>query len=236
MHDYQPNKIRALAARGRFAIAFHGGGNLGDIYPEEQRLKLQVLQDFPHVPIRWFPQSIHFRDKTVNEEAPLGHFLSLMKQVQDMQIVVRDIPSLDFARKYFEPLNTKVTMTPDIVFAMGNRPDMLQTFGQPTNDLLVFRRRDAERTSWEDWAGHDLQNFFSEQMEEMGPSWNSSALAIGDWIDFDLAQNEIVGKSEYLQAAWIRFMQGARWLASGEVVLLDRLHGLSCSPCKVTFG
>lgn len=225
MHDYQPNKIRELAAKGRFAIAFHGGGNLGDIYPEEQRLKLQVLQDFPQVPIRWFPQSIHFKNKETSIDQPLGKFLSLVKQVEDMQIVVRDIPSLEFARKHFEPLDTKVTMTPDIVFAMGNRPDLLQTFGKPGNELLVFRRRDAERTSWENWAGSDLNAFFSKQME--GMSWNSSALAIGDWIDFDLAPEEIVGKSEYAQAAWIRFMQGARWLASGEVVLLDRLHGAS---------
>lgn len=225
MHDYQPEKIRQAASKGGFAIAMTGGGNLGDLYPSEQELKNKVLLDFPDIKTRWFPQSIHFKDKSLEPGSPLNIFLSAVKGVRDMQLVVRDVPSFEFAQTHIGSLGHKVTLTPDIVFSLGNRPELRQRFGAPTQSLLVFKRNDGESTSWDSWAAQDLPSFFSDQLKEMGPAWNASAVSVGDWTDFDLKPEEILGKSSYLKAAWIRFIQGASWLSSGEVILMDRLHG-----------
>lgn len=216
MHNYQPDKIRQLIAKG-----------LGDLYPAEQVLKNTVMQDFPHIKTRWFPQSIHFKDKSLTPDSPLSIFLQAVKGVKDMQVVTRDIPSFEFVKEHIAPVGHKVSLTPDIVFSMGNLAELRQRFGDTTKSLLVFKRNDAEQTSWSSWASGSLQSFFSAQLKHMGPSWNASAVSVGDWTEFDLAPNEILGKSSYLKSAWIRFMQGAGWLSSAEVILMDRLHGES---------
>ena len=60
VRTYVPEALDAALGGGMILI--HGGGNLGDVWPRHQRLREQVLADFPGVPVVQLPQSIHFDD------------------------------------------------------------------------------------------------------------------------------------------------------------------------------
>ena len=50
----------AARLRGAGTVLLAGGGNLGDLWPHEQRFREQVLEDFPDTRIVQLPQSMHF--------------------------------------------------------------------------------------------------------------------------------------------------------------------------------
>lgn len=210
-----------------FAIAFHGGGNLGDLYEVEYSLKLRVMREFRSVRMHVFPQSIKFRngDKVLKETraalAGLTHPLN--------SLAVRDVTSHAFALENFSLPNLRIDLTPDMAFYIGFRPDLRKLLAprtpQTTTDLLFFRRKDPEGSSW-DWAGGaghaDFPQAFARQLSKATDQ--SLTSATGDWINFDLTDDERRGGHIQFRA-WRRFMLGAEWLSSTDFVVMDRLHG-----------
>src|SRR4051794_2660445 len=53
----------ALRRHPEMPILIHGGGNLGDIYLNHERLREQVIDEFTDRPIVQLPQTIHFDDE-----------------------------------------------------------------------------------------------------------------------------------------------------------------------------
>lgn len=224
------------AYRGpHFAIVFHGGGNFGDLYHTEHNLKLNVMRAYPQIRTHIFPQSLKFRSDETTAATK-----QVLDQLEHATIAVRDQQSLEFANKHFAHSGFKVTMTPDIVFYMGYRPELREVFGKSTSDLLLFRRADGERTEW-DWAGGagrpGFPDNFVKTLSEEGEK--SLSFRIGDWSgDFDLTEEELseVDGSTMHYRAWKRSMQGFEWLAESEFIILDRLHGefSLCSSSRVS--
>ena len=42
-------------------IAFHGGGNMGDIWPEQEKLRRKVFRSFKNFKVISFPQSLSYK-------------------------------------------------------------------------------------------------------------------------------------------------------------------------------
>lgn len=208
-------------------ILFHGGGNFGDLYTIEHNLKLKVMREFSAVRMHVFPQSIKFQ-----------HGDGVLKETQEAlsmltnplsSLAVRDLKSYKFAQEHFSMPNVRIDMTPDIAFYIGFRPDLRRLLApsNPRSDLLFFRRKDVEGSKW-DWAGgatnSDFPAAFTQKLSRsVGKSLTAKA---GDWIDFDLTQDEKEGGHIQFRA-WRRFMLGAGWLSSADFVIMDRLHGES---------
>ena len=55
-------RLDALVKTGA-TIVFHGGGNLGDIYPDYQMFRELVIARYPDAPIVILPQSVHFENQ-----------------------------------------------------------------------------------------------------------------------------------------------------------------------------
>ncbi|KAK4049317.1 hypothetical protein OIV83_004254 [Microbotryomycetes sp. JL201] len=209
-----------------FAIAFHGGGNFGDLYTREHTLKLDVMSAYPDTRMHVFPQSLKFRsDETMKQTK------AVLSKLKHASIAVRDTQSYDFAMKNFAHGGLRIDMTPDIVFYMGFRPELRAHFGEPQYDVLLFRRADGERTNW-DWAGGANSADFPEPFVKSLALPNQPDLTFkaGDWSgDFDISAEEKgtePGSISHIQyRTWKRFMTGAEWLAQGEYLILDRLHG-----------
>lgn len=209
-----------------FAIAFHGGGNFGDLYQREHNLKLDVMSAYPDVRMHVFPQSLKFRsDETMQATK------AVLAKLKHASIAVRDNQSLEFAMKHFAHPGLRVDMTPDIVFYMGFRPELRSKFGAPEHDVLLFRRADGERTNW-DFAGGANSPDFPRAFVETLPLDGDAPLTYkaGDWSgDFDITPQEKgqdgSAHSHIEFRSWRRFMLGAEWLSSGDFVILDRLHG-----------
>ena len=132
--DIETYSAAALRQRvGAGPILIHGGGNLGDVWPEHQHFRTRVISDFPHNPIVQFPQTIHFKDPAGLAEAKRtfgGH--------PRLAILVRDTRSLEFAQREFPSVHAE--LSPDMAFFMGPLERPLA----PSVELVKLLRTDSE--------------------------------------------------------------------------------------------
>jgi hypothetical protein len=124
--------LRAALPEG--PILIHGGGNFGDLWPRHQEFRERLLERFRGQDIVQLPQSIHYDDprrlvRTARAIARHGRFL----------LLVRDRPSLEFARAHFD---CPVRLCPDPALCLGP----LERTGVPTADVLCLRT-DRERVT-----------------------------------------------------------------------------------------
>jgi pyruvyl transferase EpsO len=199
-------------------ILIHGGGNLGDIWPRHQRLRETVIRDFRDRPIVQLPQTMHFQSAE-----SLDRTRAVFDAHPDLTLLLRDETSLELARNEFR---AQSLLCPDMAFYLGALPRPRS----PERDIFWLRRGDREATSG------------AEAPAEAG-------LEVADWVDgrqplLDRARRALrrvparllsrhpdhrrtVGRMIEATYDWqarrrVRF--GCRLLASGSVVVTDRLH------------
>ena len=129
-HTYDPGALRRSVGPG--PIVFTGGGNLGDLYPEEQALREAVLMDFPDSPVVQLPQSIHFEAVEARERAA-----QVMRRHARLTLMVRDAAS---ARIASEHLGIEPVLAPDCAFLLGP----LLPAAPPTHPVALIVRDDIE--------------------------------------------------------------------------------------------
>jgi pyruvyl transferase EpsO len=143
--DYRTAAARR-AIGPRTVIVGLGGGNFSDLYPRYQRLREDVVADFPDHRIVVLPQTIHFRDPRAFEQSA-----EHLRRHRDLRIAARDQASLELASR----ITPHVLLLADVVDVIGPavlaghgrarvasvRPGLLSADG-----TLVLLRRDAERS------------------------------------------------------------------------------------------
>jgi exopolysaccharide biosynthesis predicted pyruvyltransferase EpsI len=207
---------QSLGADG--AIFIHGGGNLGDLWPKHQRLRETVIRDFPDRPIVQLPQTLHFQ----NAES-LARTRAVFDAHRDLTLLVRDEASLELVRNEFRAPGV---LCPDMAFYLGALPRPRS----PERDIFWLRREDREGLG-----------------DAAAPS--GAGLEVADWLDDrrplpDRARRLLrrfplrlltrtrqgrrtIGRlveASYDWQAQRRVRFGCRLLASGSVVITDRLH------------
>ena len=100
----------AARLRGAGTVLLAGGGNLGDLWPHEQRFREQVLEDFPDTRIAQLPQSMHFRKDENLERAQ-----KVFAAHPDFTVLLRDPVSFAAAQDAF---GSRTVPSPDIAFGM----------------------------------------------------------------------------------------------------------------------
>lgn len=215
--SYSEERLRARAGNG--PILIHGGGNLGDLWPQHQALREAVIRAFPGNKIIQLPQSIWFQ-----ESQNLARARAVFDGHPDLTILVRDTRSLEFARNEFRATSL---LCPDMAFALGplSRP------AAADHDIVWLLRRDIESagdtsiamgldTIPVDWpADQDsvrlrLDHFLVDQCCRRPLLW--------DWCSpvlFPLYRGVLHG------LAGERVRRGCAMLSRGKVVVTDRLHG-----------
>lgn len=128
--SYDPRRLERRLPDGPLLIC--GGGNFGDVYPNEITLRQRVLIDFPYRRIIQLPQSIWFRDP-----AHLASMAALLAQQRDFTLLTRDRHSLTLARDHF-PVPS--LLCPDTAMAMA-QPEVHTA---PLYPVLALWRDDAE--------------------------------------------------------------------------------------------
>ena len=121
-------------------ILLSGGGNIGDIWPEEHEFREAIITGFPRNKIIQLPQSISFSDKTRLKRAK-----EVFEGHQDFTLFVRDKVSLAFAREHFA---CAISLGPDMALQLGNlaRPVL------PTKRYVCLLRTDKETKGFVDQA------------------------------------------------------------------------------------
>ncbi len=203
-------------------ILIQGGGNFGDLWPRHQRLREQVLLDFPNRLVVQLPQSIHFKDPQ-----NLKHAAEIINNHKRFILMVRDRQSLELAKKFF---CCTVTLCPDMAFAMDHKR-IKDRFRDPECMVLYLSRTDKEASQWKsaasyrhedirisDWiTEHSWCGLFFYRFANRLERFKHPVLWIGAQ-KFRLIGAQILARK--------RLSNGLRLLSLGERVVTDRLHGM----------
>jgi pyruvyl transferase EpsO len=214
---YSPDQLAARLRDG--VILLHGGGNLGDLWPDHQRLREAVIYAFPDKRIIQLPQSIHFREKDNLQRAK-----SVFNGHPDLTIFVRDTKSLALARNEFR---ARSVLCPDMAFALGplRRPE------PPDEGVVCLLRADTESLGHAaasaasgvelvDWLTD--RNSFRLRLDRFLAGLRSPHPRVSKWTWPVMAP---VYRELWEGLAQERLGRGCALLSRGRVVVTDRLHG-----------
>lgn len=210
---YDPNRLAERLA-GRGTILLHGGGNLGDLWPEHQRVREEVVAAFPDYPIIQLPQSICFRDP-----AALRRAKAVFDRHPNLTLLIRDQNSLDIARNTFQ---ARSILCPDMALALGE----LKRAGRPRVDVLALCRSDHETAAQAQPGGTapwKCQDWVTPPRGLRSGVWR--ALRRLHRYHGALGRRGTGLYHFYGLMARQRLEYGRRLLSRARVVVTDRLHG-----------
>ena len=205
-HDH--DALAAALPEG--TILLHGGGNFGTLWQAHQDFRLAMLARFPDRPIVQLPQSIFFDDA-----AAVAECARAIERHGRFVLCVRDVPSLEFARRHFP---CESVLVPDMAFAIGSlarRP--------AATDVFRLLRTDHEKAGPEETRLGPLRAVTGDWLTD-----DRSALrrtAIGTRLLTLMDSPDAARLRQYERRAWSRLRRGTALLSQGRVVVTDRLHG-----------
>jgi exopolysaccharide biosynthesis predicted pyruvyltransferase EpsI len=212
--NFSPAALRKALPSG--PIFLHGGGNFGDLWPDHQRFRESVIQQFPDRRIIQLPQSIHF-----TEPGLMKRTAGIIGRHRNFILFVRDRRSLETAQ---DSLDCPVHLVPDMAFCLGAIPRPLPA----TRKLLLLLRTDKESARPElprslpagaipaDWIEED-PNLFNKLKRR-------TALASPFKLGFDALSKSRCRELLFQNLARDRVRRGVKLLSSAQYVITDRLH------------
>lgn len=196
-------------------VFLHGGGNLGTLYPFEELLRIEVINNLDNLIIS-FPQSSYFTESLFGK-ALLKKSKYFYDKNKRFNLVAREKYTYNFLKENFK---NNLLYVPDIVFYLDN---FLPTYSQNNRSGIVgMFRTDKEKLITEDEQINILK-FLSEKLE--------SPYRVSDT---QLGYNKYVSPQNRLSQIINIFKQ----YVNAEIVVTDRLHGmifafLTDTPCLV---
>jgi exopolysaccharide biosynthesis predicted pyruvyltransferase EpsI len=192
-------------------IFLHGGGNFGDVWPDHQAFREDVLNRFPHRDVIQLPQTVYFSSTQAAAASRRA-----LNQHNRFVLLVRDEASVATAESM---LNTPATLVPDMAFCLG--PMARAT--KPTTPLMLLLRTDHEG------IGHNLST--AGLSAETASDWMQDVRGFYKTAQIKTALNPKNWLADRRQFAFFneiahrRVLRGLSLLASGDYVITDRLHG-----------
>jgi pyruvyl transferase EpsO len=211
---FPPDALRNAVPCG--PIFIRGGGNFGDLWPENQQFRETVIEQFPDRQIIQLPQSVHFDDPALVERAA-----RVIKAHPNFLLFVRDKRSFEFARSHFQ---CPVYLTPDMAFCIGAIARPLPA----KHKLLLMLRTDHECARAEFRGELPLGAVVTDWLDE-DPTLYPRLVRQTALFSFFKHGFAALSKSRY--RGWLfenlaheRLKRGIGLLSSAEFVITDRLH------------
>ncbi|UQA75605.1 polysaccharide pyruvyl transferase family protein [Sphingobacterium siyangense] len=194
-------------------ILLHGGGNFGNEYMREEKLRTFVIQNFPNNKIVVFPQTIHYSND-ISGKKQLQAIQKLFAGHPNLTLTARENVSFDLMKEYF-PSN-KVILTPDIVLSQS------QLKNQPRSYGLEVIRADQESI---------LSNSDKEQVHQLLVSYFEQVINSDMHVEDSRTVKTLEKRKAVLEFKLSQFR-------SAKIVITDRLHGMvlaaiTGTPCIV---
>ena len=192
-------------------VFIHGGGNMGTLYPNNERVRREIIKTFTDNKIIQFPQSTKYEDGAFGIRE-LKKSSKIFNRNKKLNLIAREHVTYEFMKKYF--LDIKVLQTPDIVFTID------EVSNYKRSGILTCFRDDKEKNVSEEFTTRIIEN-----LESMYLNVKQSDTHLGNKLI------KIDERSKYLLKIWSEFQKS-------EVVLTDRLHGMifafiTSTPCIV---
>jgi pyruvyl transferase EpsO len=217
-------RLLAAAVGDAGTIVLHGGGNLGDVYPLQQRVRVRVIRDFPEARIIQLPQTVWFREREL-----AGRFGELCRGHPDFTLLVRERASLERAR---ELLGVESTLCPDGAFGLGP----LEAPSDPQCDVLWLMRDDRERSVERPAPG--TGSLLADWPDKFGAGTGARGrglrrvLALNRLLSAPVERHSRASRlfarlapASYQPLARRRVALALATLGRGRVIVTDRLHG-----------
>jgi pyruvyl transferase EpsO len=203
---------RAIGPDG--TILIHGGGNFGDVWPEHQQLREEVLDRFPDHPVLQMPQTVHFSDPNEADRTA-----AKIRKHGKFTLAVRDRKSAAFAR---ERLRCTVVLCPDMAFCIGP----IEAAASSDQRILLLLRSDKEKKDHSP-ADAILQSPDLRCTDWLTESYTETRLRSGGKLFADILRGSAAPTlrgSYYNALACERLRRGLRQLAAFRYIVSDRLH------------
>lgn len=205
-HVYSQHGYNPAVDTSTSALAIHGGGNFGGLYPTHSDFRYGLSSATPNErTIVQMPQSVEF----VGESDRIRYRETLGARPAT-RIAVRDESSC----KELEGLAAEIVMVPDAFHAAG-----FIDANEPTTDVVYLLRQDkesaldGEASQGLDWKGLGL-------LERVGQRLRHRGLGPLPASRFNRTP------AAWAEQANLRFRGGVDLLAPAEVVVTDRLHAM----------
>jgi len=210
--SYDPSVIKDLPAGT--AVLISGGGNFGDLYPDFERFRHQILHDAAGRHVVQMPQSLYFRDPAAADRARRAAATH-----PSLVLTWRDARSYRSGSELF-PRATSI-LVPDMAFAA--EPPILS--GTTRVPVLSLARADSE-------GGELRQVPLPEGRHSDWPAGGlrlSARSAVWKGLEADRRLGGFVGsgrvrRSLYRHAAAVTVRAATRLVSGADVVVSDRLH------------
>lgn len=210
MTDFQHEiDILAKLLDEKDLLILTGGGNFGNQYMDDEKIRRAVISKFPGNKIIMFPQTMYFTDDTSGEEEK-QKTLQIYSEHKDLWLIARDELSFSQMQDLFK---NNVRLLPDVVLTW--EPNVCSK----REGALLVLRNDVERALDDDSKNQIIQ-ILSSMYDNV--SETDTDVAVSDNLD-DLYER-LMGKVEQISGA--------------ELVITDRLHGMvfaaiTQTPCLV---
>lgn len=193
-------------------ILMTGGGNFGDVYLAAQKLREDVVHNWPNNKKIIFPQTIYYTNTENGEKIKMNSKKIFVKQ-NNIVLFVRDRKSFEFAKKNF---SCKSYLAPDIVLSRN-----LQSETKRENYVLLCFRNDIEKKITDPKIS-EIKKYLNNFIEEI----KETDLQLKYHITKEQRDDEIVK----VLTMWRK----------SKLVITDRLHGMifaavTGTPC-IVFG
>jgi len=178
-----------------------GGGNLGNLWVNEEQLRRALIDAFPDNKIVIFPQSIYFTEDDAGRRE-LAYSQQVYNTHDDLHLMTRDEISFAFAQKFFPQVDNY--LMPDAATVLHG---MLDNVDVAREGVLFVLRGDKEKVR-DDAKIQILQQSFAEAN-----------------IPFEVVDNVINEqvtadtRDEKIRAALLKFRKS-------KLVVTDRFHGV----------
>jgi exopolysaccharide biosynthesis predicted pyruvyltransferase EpsI len=199
---------------GNAPVFIHGGGNFGGLYSGPQAFREHIFEEYSDRPVVQLPQTVNFVT-----DADRARLASLVSAHGRVTLMVRDHESAELA----STLNARVLLSPDSALALGSLPRPVQ----PRRKFLYLARTDDEARSLDGVLGSERVDWLevSDRRDQISNEWHK--------LELGATAGRLQGGGAWLPGlanlAYDRYAQwnvdrGSRLLASGSVVISDRLH------------
>ncbi len=189
-----------------------GGGNMGDIWPDDEERRCSVIQSFPNNRIIVFPQTISYSDTEKGREQ-LKASVEIYNGHKNLYLCAREQKSFEKMKDIYT--ECQVMSVPDIVFSLGN----IENTTCSRDGLGICIRADKERS-----ISASAINALLEYL-------NSNDIKVTEFSTMASDLVPIYKREETLTNLWNN-------ISSYKMVVTDRLHGmifcyLTNTPCVV---
>lgn len=190
-----------------------GGGNMGNQYHTEEKVRRMMLQLFPKNPIIIFPQTIHYAGET--KAADERKSIEYYNNKKNVTLIAREEESQRIMGELYP--DTTILLVPDIV--LSSSMDDYEVLPKAREGVLFCTRNDKEKS-----VDNSVWRELKELVISNGYTYRDTDMYSECAITKDNRKKCVKTKMEEFCAA--------------ELVLTDRLHGmifaaLTGTPCIV---